>query len=415
MLSHADVHGGASRAALRIHRALRKNGADCRFMVGKRLLDEAGIEGPGSRWRHRWSDARNYAALTLRLLHSTRNRSLHSYNVLPSGLASAINRLDIDVINIHWPHRELLSIAELGRIRHPVVWTLHDQWAFCGAEHYDDLQDGGRYQEGYRRRPDTPWLDLDGWTWRRKRRHWVGSRFHFVGPSRWMTECVKSSTLLADFPASTIPNCIDTDLFCPRDRNEARQRLDLSADRDYLLTVALGVDSDRRKGLHLLEPALQSLARNRDGLELLIVGADSPGNGGPDFGLPTRYLGRIGDEDALAWVYSAANVFVIPSLQENLPNTVVESLACGVPSAGFRIGGMTDLVEDGSTGALATPFDTDDLAQKIAWLLDNANDKDFAGAARQQALANHAEGKVAQRYLALFESHGRRDALPSDS
>ena len=208
---------------------------------------------------------------------------------------------------------------------------------------------------------------------------------------------------------------VDTDLFRPRDRAAARQRLGLPAEREYLLTVALGVDSDRRKGLHLLEPALQNLAARRAGLELLIVGADSPRDGGPNFGLPTRYLGRIGDEEALAWVYSAANVFVIPSLQENLPNTVVEALACGVPSVGFRIGGMTDLVQEGSTGALASPFDTDDLAHKIAGLLDNAEDKDFSGAARQQALDNHAEETVAKRYLALFESHGGQDAAPSDS
>lgn len=407
MLSHADVHGGASRAALRLHRALRDIGTDCCFMVGKRYLDEPGIEGPRSRWEHGWSDARNYAALTLRLLHSTRNQSLHSYNILPSSLATKINRMNVDVVNLHWPHRELLSIAELGRIRHPVVWTLHDQWAFCGAEHYDDLEAGGRYREGYRRRPDTPPLDLDSWTWRRKRKHWRGSRFHFVGPSRWMTECVQSSTLLADFPATTIPNCIDTTLFRPRDRTAARQRFGLSTQSEYLLTVALGVDSERRKGLHLLEPALQKLASERDQLELLIVGADSPDGGEPNFGLPTHYLGKINEEATLARIYAAANLFVIPSLQENLPNTVVEALACGLPSVGFEIGGMRDLVREGVTGALAAPFNTDDLARKIAWLLDVAEERDFATAAREQALANHAAAEVARRYLSLFEAHSQ--------
>jgi glycosyltransferase involved in cell wall biosynthesis len=370
MLSHSDVHGGASRAALRLHRALRQAGADCEFMVGKRFLDEPGIVGPAGKGAHLASDLRSYMALGLRLLQSTRNSGLHSYNLFPSGLASRLNRMDLDVINLHWPHRELLSIAEIGRLRHPVVWTMHDQWAFCGAEHYDDLEAEGRYLEGYSRRPDTPLPDIDGWVWRRKQRHWRDGSFHFVGPSNWMTDCARRSALLSGFPATTIPNCVDTELFRPRDRRLARQQLGLAPDRRYLLTVAMSVDSDRRKGLHLLVPAVQKLASGRQDTELLVVG-DAQAGSRPEFGLPTHYLGRIAGEEPLANVYAAADLFVIPSLQENLPNTVVEAMACGTPSVGFDIGGMSDLVNDGISGALVPPFDIEAMAAKLAWVLDN--------------------------------------------
>jgi glycosyltransferase involved in cell wall biosynthesis len=403
MLSHSDVHGGASRAALRLHRALRSSGVDCEFLVGKRFLEEEAIVGPATQAAHRWSDARSVAALGLRLLQRTRNEGLHSYNLFPSGLAARLNRMDVDVINMHWPHRELLSIAEIGKLRAPVVWTMHDQWAFCGAEHYDDPEREGRYLEGYTRRADTPWLDIDGWVWRRKQRHWTNRPFHFVGPSVWMTNCAANSALLSSHPATTIPNCVDTELFRPRDRQDARRRLGLDADRKYLLTVAMSVDSDRRKGLQLLVPAVQQLASTRADTDMLVVGAMQSDHA-PDFGLPAHYLGKIDSEEALAWVYAACDLFVIPSLQENLPNTVVEALACGIPSVGFDIGGMSDLIRDGITGGLAPAFDVKALADKMAWVLDNGAERGFSGAAREQALANHSPTEIARRYLDVFEA-----------
>jgi glycosyltransferase involved in cell wall biosynthesis len=403
LVSHADVHGGASMAALRLYRALLSAGAQVEFLVGKRHTDEPGVIGPTGGLRHRLSDLRSWVTVPLQWLHGSPNDSLHSYNLLPSGLDRQINAMAVDLVNIHWPHRELLSVAELGRIRQPMVWTLHDMWAFSGAAHYDDLDHPRRYRTGYREadRAGSRW-DLDRWTWLRKQRHWQGADLAFVGPSRWMTGCVRSSALLGDRPAVTIPNCLDLELFSPVDRSTARQALGLPAGRRYLLCVALSITSDRRKGLAQMQPAIQQLAGRQD-LELLIVGADRPAE--PlDFGIPSRYLGAVRDEAAMAAIYAAADAFVAPSLQDNLPNTVVESLACGTPVVAYDVGGLGDLVNHGANGALARPFEIDDLATNLAWVLDHPRPAELAAAARGSMESLVAPPDVAARYLEFFES-----------
>ena len=401
MLSHADVHGGASMAALRLYRALTASGSDVSFLVGKRFLDEPGIIGPSSPCAQRWADLRSYLSLGLRVLHRTGNEGLHSYNLFPSGLAARINAMDVDLVNIHWPHRELLSIAEIGRVRHPIVWTLHDMWAFCGSEHYENPEPGGRYLAGYGEAQG--FRDLDHWTWERKVRHWQDCNFSFVGPSRWMTDCVRQSELLGHHPAHTIPNCLDIETFKPRDKLAARQKLGLPPDRRLILSVALSIDGDRRKGLHQLVPALRRLAESRDDVSLLIAGADAPKT--PiDFGVPTVYLGKIDEETEMAAAYTAAEVFVAPSLQDNLVNTVLESLACGTLAVAFDIGGMADLIEDGGNGALATPFDSAELAEKLAWVLDPARGDALCTAARRGVEERHAPAVVADQYLEIFRN-----------
>ena len=316
-------------------------------------------------------------------LLKTDNPILHSPALLPSRWVDRINASDADVVNLHWIGYDMLSIRAIGGITKPVVWTLHDMWAFCGAEHY--TQDF-RWRDGYLKtnRPDHErGFDLNRWTWQRKHRHWR-KPFTFVTPSRWLGQCVKESALLRDWlpeqkpngkalkpDVCVIPNPVDTTTWSPIDRQQARQDLDLTKDRPLLLFGATGGLADPRKGAHLLQQALHRIAHsNKNQPELLIYGQSAPpGNDNDPFPIRTHWLGKIENDAQLVKVYSAADAMIVPSLQDNLPNTAVEAQACGTPVIAFDVGGLSDIVAHQETGYLAKPFESHDLAVGIEWAI----------------------------------------------
>ena len=386
----ADLDGGAARAAHRIHTALRKSGVDSHMLVLRRRDADPHVHQPLVRgdqvaW-HRIKQAVS-GQLSARQKKPT-SSAMHSLAMFPSGLGEWINRSDFDIVHLHWVGEEMLSIGEIGRIRQPLCWTLHDMWAFTGSEHYDDLENPRRYAQGYNagtRPASYRGPDLDAWTWRRKRRAWRDKPIELISPSHWLAACAQASQLFSGRPCHVIPNCVDHAIYRPHDARTARQLLGLAPDRRYILFGAMSSTSDPRKGFHLLQPALQRLAQRLgpdSGVELLVFGGHTPSRP-PDLGLPAHYLGSFHDDLSLALLYSAANVFVAPSTQDNLPNTLVEALACGTPCVAFGIGGFVDLVENGRNGWLAEPFSPDHLAdslwQSLESPLKSSRDSLFAG------------------------------------
>lgn len=397
--------GGASRAAHRLHLALREQGVASEMLVMHRETDAPHVAqplGPAMRQARRLLEAA--ASYTLRLQRTGDATVLRSLNLFPSGLAGWINRSDFDVVNLHWLGGEMLSVEEIGRIRKPVCWTLHDLWPLAGAEHYDALAQPGRFHHPYTRagRPAAQrGPDLDAWVWRRKARAWRGLQLELVAPSRWMARCAADSALMATVPCTVIPNGLDTEVFRPRERQAARQALGLAPDRRYILFGASTGQHDPRKGFHLLLPALATLAQQpafaRD-TQLLVFGAS--GAALPPLPLPAHALGFVGDEARLACIYAAADVFAAPSLQDNLPNTVAEALACGTPTVAFATGGLPDLVTHRASGWLAQPFSVEDLAQGLAYVLATPG---LGARCRADALAGLDQRVVAPRYLQVYE------------
>lgn len=247
-------------------------------------------------------------------------------------------------------------------------------------------------------------LDLDAWVWRRKRNAWAHQHFQLISPSRWLAGCAQESILLGHHPCTVIPNCVDTDVFKPIDRELARAILNLDPGKRYVLFGAMSSTSDRRKGFHLLEPALEQLAslpEIRKDTELLVFGASAPSRASVEFGLPIHYLGSFYDDASLCLLYSAADVFVAPSMQDNLPNTLVEALACGTPCVAFSLGGMTDLVQDQVTGHLADPGSVQSLTAKLALALNVPLDRSHA---RQKSVRDHGPYSVAKLYQRTYLS-----------
>jgi glycosyltransferase involved in cell wall biosynthesis len=400
-LSTADLNGGAARAAYRIHKALQGNGIQSEMVVNEVSSGDLSVHGPAGKLGKASSRLRCYIASPLKALLHTGNPVLHTPAIVPSGWPGKLNASDADVVHLHALHDEMLSIADIGRINKPLVWTLHDMWAFCGAEHYSD---DGRWRRGYwpgNRPTHESGFDLNRWAWLRKRKHWRRP-ISIVTPSRWLADCASSSLLMHDWPVTVVPNCLDTDRWQPLPQSLARQLLGLPADGPLLLFGAIGGSQDLRKGFDLLLEALAQLRQRQPSLQLVVFGELAPANP-PDLGFSIHYTGHLHDDLSLRALYSAADLFVLPSRQDNFPNTALEAQACGTPVVAFRTGGIPDIVEHQSTGYLAQPYDPHDLAAGIAWVLEDSLRYQTLGiAARNRAEQLWNPARVASLYLEVY-------------
>jgi glycosyltransferase involved in cell wall biosynthesis len=341
----------------------------------------------------------------------TGNPVIHSTAWPDTGLGLELERSDADVVHLHWLGDATISIEEIGRLRKPLVWTLHDQWAFCGAEHRVSLPLGidERFAEGYvagNRPAHEAGPDLNRRTWQRKRSSWRRP-IQIIGPSRWMADCARRSPLMAGWPVAVIPLPIDLSCWAPVAKREARALLGLPQDVPLVLFGADGGTTNPSKGADLLCQALQCL---RDGdtthrlenVRLVVVGQSQP-SATPEFPCPVHWAGRFHDDISLRLHYAAADLTVVPSRHEAFGQMASESQACGTPVVAFRSSGLMDVVEDRVTGALAEPFDPHSLAAAIAWLLEEPTRRvQLGAAARQRAERLWEPARIAGMYGDLY-------------
>jgi glycosyltransferase involved in cell wall biosynthesis len=400
-LSTADAHGGAFRAAYRIHRGLANLGIDSKMLVSRRFSSDPTVEDAGTTAGRLWGQlAANLDAAPWRLLRRpyTAYRSL-AWVGTPA--ARRVNSMKPDIVQLHWICAGFLRLEALAAIRGPLVWRLADMWALAGAEHL--VGDDHRYREGYRadtRPAGERGPDLNRWVWQRKLRVYARLRdLTIVTPSRWLARRAGESVLLRGRRIEVIPTGQDLGTFRPIPRSQARSILGLPPEAKLVMTGSTNL-TDKNKGVDLLLEALQSLRGS--GYRLLIFG-DAP-QGPLRMPVETHWLGRLHDDVSLALAYSCADVFVAPSREENLANTVIEAMACGVPCVAFDIGGMPDIVHPGINGYLATPFATDDLARGIVSVLEAGADYTrLAAEARLTVEREFSAALQARRYAALYE------------
>lgn len=398
-LSRSDS-GGAGRAVYRIHQALRDVGVESVIWVNHVSSDDPNVLGPATNFEKISARIGPHLANALAKTLCTKNRVLHSPAILPSALVKRINQSDVDIVNLHWIGGEMLSIRDVQRIRKPVVWTLHDMWAFCGAEH---VSFDFRWRDGYRHinRPVTEsGFDLNRWTWNRKRKAWKRP-MQIVTPSHWLGSCVRESRLMHNWPVAVIPNCLDTKVWRPVDSLFARELLGLPRDGRLLLFGAngIGANAAHHKGFDLLLSALEYGQRILKNVKLVVFGQSGPENK-KYHGFPVHYLGYLHDNLSLRCLYSAVDALVVPSRSEAFCQTAAEAHACGTPVIAFNIGGLRDIVSHQYTGYLARPFDVQDLTAGIAWTLG----KTFDGSPRERVIANFSGRVVAEQYRALYKS-----------
>lgn len=406
IISHADNVGGASRAAYRLYRTLLSADIKANMTVCEKKSDDWAVAGPSGILEKAKHLLRPRIGGNLMRLQKTRNVNPHSANILPSNLSAKINKSDADIVNLHWVGGETMSIEDIGRISKPVVWTFHDMWAFCGSEHVAEDGPGARWRSGYYRdnRPScSSGLDIDRYTWNRKQRAWKNPA-HIVTPSRWLAECVRQSALMKDWPVSVVPNVLDTKVFKPLDRLFSRDALNLPQDKKIVLFGAMGGGRSFNKGYDLLLDALKVLSVDQRDILCVVFGQSEPEQP-PGIPFPIKWMGHIGDDSTLALLYSAADVMIIPSRQENLPQSGTEAHACGCPVVAFNCTGLPEVVDHRITGYLAEPYKSDDLARGIAWVLDDSQRHlNLSLAARKKAENLWSARAVIPAYLAVYES-----------
>lgn len=404
LVSTSDFRGGAARAAYRLHTGLQKIDVQSQMLVQNRDTNDASVVGFSTSLISNFAKSRAiFDALPLRL-YSQRQKALFSPQWLPDNLQARSSRLTPDVINLHWVNAGYVQVETLSKLKRPIVWSLHDMWAFTGGCHY--TQDCKAYTQSCGNCPQLgsqKAYDLSRWVWNRKQKAWKNLDITIVALSAWLKACVQSSPLFSDKRIELIPNGLDTQTFKPLNKRFAREVLGLPAEKKIVLFGATNATSDQRKGFQYLQSALQALNSSTiaGDLELAVFGAIRNSQS-PEFGLPTHYLGNFSDDLSLTLIYSAADVFVLPSVQDNLPNTIMEAIACGVPCVAFKIGGMPDLIEHQKNGYLAQPFAIDDLAKGIVWTLDNSRHQNLSAYARHKTELEFDYTLQARRYQTLF-------------
>jgi len=413
MLSTSNMHGGAGRAAGRLHRALTGMNVDAHLLVQSYSGDkDPSIHGPESSMERASALFKPTLEALPLLLYPNRNRLFFSANLLPDRIGTKAKALAPDVINLHWVNSGLLGIETVPKLSAPLVWTLHDSWAFTGGCHIP--LNCRRYTETCGRCPalgSNSELDLSRWTWRRKAKAWRGVPITVVTPSRWLARCARDSALFRELRVEVIPNGLDLNRIVPAEKKLARRFFGLADDKKYILFGAHESTSDRNKGFQYLAPALRKLAEAGLGqtCEVLVFGADTP-HTPPDLGLRTRYLGYFHDEQMLNQLYSAADVFVAPSMQENLPFTIMEAMACGTPCVAFDVGGIPDLIDHKVNGFLAEPYRAESLAEGMAWVLKGeAEGAQFSRACRAKIEKEFDVALCAKRYLELYRELATAD------
>ncbi|MFE4107081.1 glycosyltransferase family 4 protein [Almyronema epifaneia] len=401
ILSTSDIEGGAARATYRLHQGLKQLAVPSQMLVRAKLSRDRTVKAEKSLLT-KLGPQMNGVPLRR---YPKRNRMI-SAQWFPDAIAKQVAQINPDIINLHWVCNGFVKIETLAQLNRPLVWTLQDMWPMTGGCHYNEGCD--RYQKACGQCPQLASdreQDLTRAIWQRKRKAWQDVDLTIVTPSHWMADCVRASSLLGDRRVEVIPFCLDTQIYRPFDPKFARDALGLPPDKQIILFGALAATADQRKGFHLLVPALQALGQAgwQERVELAVFGASAPDE--PiDLGFKANYLGSFQDDLSLALVYSAADVMIVPSLQESFGQTTSEALACGTPVVAFDATGPKDIVDHQQNGYLVKPYDVQDLTHGIAWVLAEAERlAQLKVQAREKAERAFALDIQAKQYLQLYQ------------
>lgn len=409
IVNTSEKTGGAAVAANRLMEALKNNGVKAKMLVRDKETDQLTVVGMRRPVCMQWSFL--WERLVI-FFHSRLSRK-HLFEIDIANAGADITGLrefrEADVIHLSWINQGMLSLGGIRKILESdkaVVWTMHDVWPATAVCHYTR---GCAY---FKTRCHNCRLlpgggsgnDLASAVWNRKRRMLSGHNVYFVACSRWLEGEARKSALLKGQNITSIPNPIDTRIFRKTDRRGARTAAGLPPDKRIVLFVSQRV-TDSRKGMDYFVKAVGMLAgkypdmlRNT-GIAILGGHAEEVAEG---LDMPVYPLGYVSDERRIVDIYNSADVFVLPSLEDNLPNTIMEAMACGVPCVGFRVGGIPEMIDHLKNGYVAAPRDAADLAEGIRWVLDEADSAALGCNALRKVSASYSQQSVALKYIEVY-------------
>lgn len=409
IVNTSERTGGAAVAANRLMEALKNNGVKAKMLVRDKETEQITVVGLGGSWRQQVHFLWERLVIFCHL-HFSRE---HLFDIDIANSGADITKMrefkEADIIHLSWINQGMLSLTSIKKIINsgkPVVWTMHDAWAATGICHYTRgchffvsrcaecrLLPGGGGRN-----------DLAAKVWRKKKKIFADSGIHFVACSRWLEGEAKRSALLTGQNITSIPNPIDTHVYRTIDRREARQRAGLPEGKRIILFVSQRVTTER-KGMHYLVEAMEKMVAANPAMKedtaVAILGGHAE-EVEATMPLPVFPLGYVSDERKIVAIYNSADVFVLPSMEDNLPNTIMEAMACGVPCVGFRIGGIPEMIDHMKNGYVAQAGNADDLAKGISWVLAADDREALSKSAIHKVASSYSQQTVAMKYIEVY-------------
>lgn len=408
IVNTSERTGGAAIAAGRLTEALKSHGIKAKMLVRNKQTDRISTVALGGGWKQ----VRKFVWERVVIWINSHFRRERLFSVDIANTGNDITRLpefkEADLIHLHWINQGMLSLKVIRKILasgKPVVWTMHDMWPCTGICHHARTCTAFHSECGA-----CPMIysqkrkDLSTRIFRQKQRLYASGGIHFVTCSHWLEGMAKQSALLANQPVSVIPNPISTTLFHPMKQTEARQKLALPTEGKLILFGSVKL-TDKRKGIDYMVEACRLLAKQhpalKEQLALVAVGMHAA-ELQPLVPFKVHNMGYVREEHQLAEIYNAADLYVIPSLDENLPNTIMEAMACGTPCVGFPTGGIPEMIDHLKNGYLTKEHSAEQLAEGIYTLLTTPAYESLSHEAVAKVNACYSERSVANQYGQLY-------------
>lgn len=341
-------------------------------------------------------------SIQIRYLCSFNSRiSPTDFAIMPSIIHKKINFFEADIVNLHWINSEFISIESIKGIKKKLVWTLHDTWPLHGSLHYELEENHNSFF--YSKKPNFLFKYLYKLNRKRLENLYKNKKITFVCPSKWMLQKYQNSLVSKYSNAVHIPNPLDLDIFKPLNKKTLRRKFRLPENKKLIFFGAYKADANYtnfRKGYHLLQKVLLGL-KNLKNIELVTVGLENNKNSISKF--KVHNFGKINSEEEMAKIYSCCDLIIVPSIIDNLPQVATEAVSCGLPAIAFKIGGLSDIIQDNKNGYLIEPFNTSKMAEKTKFLINNEKIlKSFSEFSRQYALKNWSYKIISQKYRELY-------------
>ena len=401
IVNTSERTGGAAVAANRLKDALNKNGIDASMLVRDKLSNDKTVFAIKNNWRTRWNKLWERWCVFCHLRFSKRN--LFAIDIANTG--TDITQLpefkNADIIHLAWVNQGFLSLNNIEKILNsgkPLIWTMHDIWPATAICHITlDCRKFETQCEKCYLLPLPIGCDIAKRTWQRKELIKGRSHIIYIACSKWLQNEAKKSALIGTNVIESIPN--------PIDKNEARKKLGLPTDKRLILFASQRV-TNNNKGMSYLVEACEKMAKQHP--EILVNTAVVVLGGHAEelcnsFRLPMYPLGYVVDTQKIVDVYNAVDVFVTPSLSDNLPNTIMEAMACGVPCVGFEVGGIPEMIDHKCNGYIVRLKDSADLANGIYWVLNIANYNELSAEAIKKVKENYSQTRVATQYIDIYK------------
>ena len=417
IINATERRGGPAIAAFRLTEALKASGIRAKMLVLEKETDCVTTVAIDKTWRVRRELRRERRIIGWHNKLKKQHRYRLDLGIAGCDITGLPEYRQADVVHLHWTCDGMISLDMIQHIVQsgkPVVWTMHDMWPFTGICHYaHDCENYMQQCSQCFQLNSSREHDLSYRYFERKRELLTKSSIRFIACSHWLEDMARKSTLLRGQHITCIPNAVSTKLFCPHDKKKVRATLQLPADRRLLLFTSEQL-AERRKGLTYIVQATQELVKNHpewaDRMALVVTGkTEGATTLLADVPFPVYTLGYITDEHQMALIMSAVDIYTIPSLQDNLPNTVVEAMACGIPCIGFNVGGIPEMIDHLHNGYIAEPRDSNGLAEGIHWLLTEGDYDMLSRQALRKAQTTYSETSVAAAHIAIYNSITNKD------